>query len=64
MHELYFTLFLYELYEWNIDLKWDNIRSSHRRCSLKKGALKNFTKFTGKHMSQSLFFNNVAEQIN
>ena len=64
MHELYFTLFLYELYEWNIDLKWDNIRSSHRKCSLKKGALKNFTKFTGKHMCQSLFFNNVAEQIN
>ena len=64
MHELYFTLFLYELYEWNIDLKWDNIRSSHRKCSLKKGTLKNFTKFTGKHMCQSLFFNNVAEQIN
>ena len=23
--------------------------SSHRRCSLKKGVLRNFAKFTGKH---------------
>ena len=34
--------------------------SSHRRCSIRKGALKNFTKFTGKHLCQSLFFNEVA----
>ena len=27
----------------------------------KKGVLKNFTKFTGKHLCQSLFFNKVAE---
>ena len=27
----------------------------------KKGVLKNFTKFTGKHLFQSLFFNKVAE---
>ena len=26
----------------------------------KKGVLKNFTKFTGKHLCQSLFFNKVA----
>ena len=26
----------------------------------KKGALKNFAKFTGKHLGQSLFFNKVA----
>ena len=26
----------------------------------KKGALKNFTKFTGKHLCQSLFFNKIA----
>ena len=26
----------------------------------KKSALKNFAKFTGKHLCQSLFFNNVA----
>ena len=31
-----------------------------QRCSIKKGVLKNFTKFTGKHLCQSLFFNKVA----
>ena len=35
-------------------------RSSHKRCSMKKGALKNFAKFTGKQLCQSLFFNKVA----
>ena len=35
-------------------------RSSHRRCSLRKGVLRNFTKFTGKHLCQSLYFNKVA----
>ena len=30
-------------------------RSSHQRCSIRKGVLKNFTKFTGKHLCQSLF---------
>ena len=34
-------------------------RSSHRRCSVRKGVLKNFTKFTGKHLCQSLFFDKV-----
>ena len=29
----------------------------------KKGALRNFTKFTGKHLCQSLFFNKVAGQV-
>ena len=31
-------------------------RSSHRRCSVRKDGLRNFSKFTRKHMSQSLFF--------
>ena len=35
-------------------------KSSHRRCSVKKGVLGNFPKFTGKHLCQSLFFNNAA----
>ena len=35
-------------------------RSSHRRCSIGKGVLRNFTKFTVKHLCQSLFFNKVA----
>ena len=32
-------------------------RSSHERCSMKKSVLKNFAKFTEKHLCQSLFFN-------
>ena len=39
----------------------------HDRCSrpevfCKKGILRNFAKFTGKHLCQSLFFNIVAGQ--
>ena len=37
-----------------------NCKSSHQRSSVKKGVLRNFTKFTGKHLRQSLFFNKVA----
>ena len=36
------------------------IRSSHQRCSVKKGVLRNFAKFTGKRLCQSLFFKKVA----
>ena len=35
-------------------------RSSQRRCFVKKGVLRSFAKFTGKHLRQSLFFNKVA----
>ena len=35
-------------------------RSSWQRCSVRKGVLINFAKFTGKHLCQSLFFNKVA----
>ena len=35
-------------------------RSSHQRCSMKKGVLRNFAKFTEKHLCQSLLFNKVA----
>ena len=31
------------------------LRSSHRRCSVKKGVFKNLQKFTGKHLCCSLF---------
>ena len=37
-----------------------SFRSSHQRCSIQKGVLRNFTKFAGKHQCQSLFFNEVA----
>ena len=36
-------------------------RSSRPEVFCEKGALKNFTKFTGKHMWQSLFFNKVVK---
>ena len=35
-------------------------RSSRPEVFSKKGVLKNFTKFTGKHLCQNLFFNRVA----
>ena len=35
-------------------------RSSHWRCSVKKGVLRNFAKFTEKHLCESLFLNKVA----
>ena len=38
-------------------------RSSHRRYSVRKGVLRNFAKFTGKHLCQSLFLNKVAGHL-
>ena len=35
-----------------------------RRCSVKKTFLANFTKFTGKHLCQSLFFSFFAKACN
>ena len=35
-------------------------RSSHRICSVRKVVLRNFAKFIGKHLFQSLFFNKIA----
>ena len=35
-------------------------RSSHQRCSIKKGVLGSFVKLSGKHLCQGLFFNKVA----
>ena len=32
-----------------------SFRSSHWRCSVRRGILGNFVKFTGKHLGQSLF---------
>ena len=36
-------------------------RSSHHRCSIKKCVLRNFTKFTGKQLYQSLFFKTLEK---
>ena len=40
--------------------KKKKIRSSHWRCSVRKGVLRNFVQFTGKHLFQSLIFDKVA----
>ena len=37
-----------------------NFRSSRPEVFCRKGVLRNFAKFTGKHLCQSLFFNKVA----
>ena len=42
------------------DLNRITNRSKHRRCSVRKGVLRNFAN-TEKHMCQSLFFNKVAD---
>ena len=47
-----------------VNVCWDrnrrvSIRSSHRRCSVTKGVLRNFAKLTRQHLCQRLFFNEV-----
>ena len=37
------------------------VRSSHERCSMKIGVLRNSAKFIGKHLCLSLFFSKVAD---
>ena len=39
---------------------WSRDRSSRPECSVKKGVLRNFAKFTRKRLCQSLFFNKIA----
>ena len=43
---------------WRLEMNENNrvtaIKSSHQRCSVKKDVLRNFAKFTGKHLCQSL----------
>ena len=40
-----------------------SIRSSRPEAFCKKGVLRNFAKFTGKHLCHSLFFNKVAPKV-
>ena len=42
------------------DKRFNGNRSSRPEVFCKKGVLRNFTKFTGKHLCQRLFFNKVA----
>ena len=43
--------------------KKSSVRSSHRKCSIRKGVLRNWAKFTGKHLRQGLFFNKTCNFI-
>ena len=43
---------------------WLSNRGSHRGCSVAKGVLRNFAKFTGKLLCQSLLDNNCFEYSN
>ena len=38
------------------------LRNNHRSCSVRKSVLRNFAKFTGKYLCQSLSLNKVAGQ--
>ena len=42
---------------WDIDIQY---RNGPRRCYLRKGVHRNFAKFTGEYLCQSLIFNKVA----
>ena len=44
-------------------IKGWSFRSSHRKCSVRNGVLRNLAKFKEKHLCQSLFFNKVAGLI-
>ena len=41
----------------------NSIRNSHWRYSVRNGVLRNFAKFTRKHLCQSLFFNKACNFI-
>ena len=48
----------------HLTLSWRGPLSySHQRCSVRKGGLRNFAKFTGKHLCKSLFFNKACNFI-
>ena len=64
-------IFLYIFFLFNFSVAVLEIKSQYvvievsteavaRRCSFKKGILRNFAKFTGKHLRQGPFFNKIA----
>ena len=55
MHCFIFFFMIYEITQYTRYLE-----AVDQRCSVKKGVLRNFTKFTGKHLCQSVFFNKVV----
>ena len=59
-----FYRYHYIRYFFYSDCMWRRVyniyRTSHRKCSLKKGVYKNFANFTGKHLCWRSLFNKVA----
>ena len=49
-----------KMHQWDLILLEIICRSSRRNVCCNIGVLKNFAKFKGKHLCQSLFFNKVA----
>ena len=47
-------------WKWIIFQYFNNFSKHHRRCSVRKDVLRNFTKFAGKHLCQILLFNKVS----
>ena len=54
------TMIKVPLFSFIYKINLNPFRSSRRRCSVKKGFLRNSSKFTTKHLCQSLFFDKVA----
>ena len=57
-----FACALYHFSRW-IYSELHELRSSHQRCFQRTGVLRNFLKFTRKHLCQSLFFNKVVDVL-
>ena len=53
---MFFSYFIKCIY---FDIWTISLRTSHRRCSVRKYVLRNFAKFAGKHLCQSLSLNKV-----
>ena len=51
---------LHKIYHSMKPFNENRVRSSRPEVFCKKGVLKNFTRFTGKYLCQSLFYNKVA----
>ena len=57
-----FFINVYLIYIWGLRILSTDINTEAvvQRCSVKKGVLRYFAKFTGKQLCQNLFFNKVA----
>ena len=55
----FFMIKMLRLWSYNFQ-KQPHVLWKQRRYSMKKAVLRNFAKFTGKHLCRSLFFNNVT----